>query len=658
MNLTSVKDWTEVRGALREHGHDFWASCLAHATPLEMADKLQTMRVDGDLFASEAFTDAYVAPSGDVKADLNALIDEFGLGLRRKRARSGSEPGCVVVLVSRDGPSALKRRRMDLPSDDRALSTEERLRRTKLRFEVVSSDQLSSRIEESKADFWLTAYTGADTEACKKKVITMQVDGVPVAERFSRCLLATARNCQEATDRLCGVHGLGGRKSAVRSKPEPGCLALLLRGGGAEASMANSDDEGNSSTSASSGSSSGSSSSSNSSDSEPASSQEEWMTGLAEELFGMECKDHDGPLLPLLPLAFDDPPPREKPRKAPAKPSPPRALPAPAQTLALALPAAREASRSEQAPALREEEQQEEEEEIEGTMRHGRWGELKRLGLTCVALDDWTEVCSILPDLGHDFWVGCVGCSAMDEVAAYLSSMKVEDHPVVGTFTHCYVAKSRDVKADLASVIDEFGLGLRKQRSHCTGTSGHVYLLACRKGPSALAGERAKLEAFDRKLSTEERVRRTHLQFEASTVQAMSQQARRNLGSFCATAFTGANFEACKRRVMTFELQGVPAAAGFARCLIAEVPNCREATQRLEREAGIGCRRSSVRSSRAAGCVALLMPKPFAERAARTAAAAGSGLGAQGKPDSRPQASPSRTGMQALPEPAPRKRKP
>jgi len=636
LNLVLVKDWKEVRGMLREQGHDFWASCLSHTTPMEMADRFQTMRVDGEVLAQEAFTHAYVAESGDVRADLNALIDEFGLGLRRKRARSGNEPGCVFVLASRGQPSGIKRRRTNLSATDKTLSTEERLRRTKMRFEVVSADQLGVQMSQSKADFWLTAYTGLDKEACKRKVVALQVEGAPAAERFARCLVAESRNCQEVTDRLCGLHGLGSRKTTVRSKPEPGCLALLLAGDGKPDAGAESDSDSDSSSSASADGTTAGGSGSSSSSSSPSSQGS--LADLAEELFGTDCKEgeNDGPILPLLPLALED----EPAEKAPEKPAPAQRLPAPAprpsapaprppapaprqpapppQQLALPAPRVAEAAGSESASPSKAKE------EKEGTMRHGRWAELATLGLTCVALDDWTEVSAILPELGHDFWVGSLGCARMDEVADMLFSMKLEEHPVVGSFTHCYVARSKDQKADVGSVIDEFGLGLRKRRSQGDAAPGHVFLLACHGGTSALAQERAKLAGVDKKLSTEERVRRTHVRFEPSSLQTMVQQARRNQGSFCLTAFSGADLEACKRRAVTFDFQGEPAVLRFARCLLVEVRDCKAATEQLEREAGLGLRRSKVRSHGTPGCLALFMPESALEAARRSASSVGS----------------------------------
>merc|ERR550532_2130944 len=99
------------------------------------------MRVE-DHLAIEVFSHCYVAQSVDVKRDVNAVIDKFGLGLRKKRVNSQPSAGCVFVLVNHGGPSSIMQKRAVLPAHDRKLSTEERVKRTSLRFEVVDMKQL------------------------------------------------------------------------------------------------------------------------------------------------------------------------------------------------------------------------------------------------------------------------------------------------------------------------------------------------------------------------------------------------------------------------------------------------------------------------------------------------------------------------------------
>mmetsp|Transcript_105681 Transcript_105681/g.298688 ORF Transcript_105681/g.298688 Transcript_105681/m.298688 type:complete len:436 (+) Transcript_105681:241-1548(+) len=288
-----------------------------------------------------------------------------------------------------------------------------------------------------------------------------------------------------------------------------------------------------------------------------------------------------GPILPLLPLAVAKDVPAVEQAPQPAK-----AAPAPGP---LALSTAQD-SHDTGSGALE---------------RQGKWASLS---LTCVELDDWTEVCNVLPEHGSDFFVSSVACARFDDVADRLLTMRVEEHLVTEVFTHCYIAKSEDLKADVNAVIDDFGLGLRRARSMSAPGRGFVLVLVSEGAPSLLYMKHSEYEAHDKKLSTEERVRRTQLHFEASNMTTISQQARRNQGSFCLTCYTGVDLETCKRRVVTMEMDGVPINERFSRCLIVETRNCQEATNLINTQAGTGCKKSKVKSKPAPGCVVLLLP--------------------------------------------------
>lgn len=351
------------------------------------------------------------------------------------------------------------------------------------------------------------------------------------------------------------------------------------------------------------------------------------MEDLALELFGELSAD--GSPLPLLPIAIETTPEKPKaPAKLPPEPAP-VAKPSASTELALLTPAKRKAEGSssstsppakrgreeeETALALLEEDQQEgvPSGAYEGTLNYGRWKELAKMGLTCVALEDWTEVCHIMPDLGHDFYLGFMNCERLGEVADRLVGLSVGGHSAVGTFTHCFLARTEDGQADINSVIDEFGLGLRKRKAIEAGEQGHVYLLAVSSGRSAVAKTRARLAPDDKKLSREERCRRSHIEFELSNTKAIATEARRNQGSFLLTSFANVDYEACKKCVISFSLKG-KAMQAFQRCLIMPVPDCRKATQQMEHQAGQGCRRTKVKSANAPGCLVMFLP---AKRAA------------------------------------------
>merc|ERR1719464_1985758 len=76
-------------------------------------------------------------------------------------------------------------------------------------------------------------------------------------------------------------------------------------------------------------------------------------------------------------------------------------------------------------------------------------------------------------------------------------------------FSHCFYRGSHDIKTAADAITDKVGLGLRKCRVRSKNVSGCVFILINKNGESALSKQRAELSADDRKLSTEERLRRT-----------------------------------------------------------------------------------------------------------------------------------------------------
>lgn len=224
--LRSHEDFAAV---LQDRGHDFWVSALASVGMDEFEERVQSTTV-GTTLASDVFTDCYYAWSRNIKADADAVIQRFGLGLRKTRVRSKDLPGTVFVLVNKNGPTQLMEERADLHDTDTRLSAEERLRRTTMQMRSCTLAQMMREGLRNK-EFWLTAMTGIlDEEDAKKKVVTMTVDGKPSTERFTACLLSQSSNiygdCTNFTQRC----GLGLRRSAVRAKSEPGFLALLMSG--------------------------------------------------------------------------------------------------------------------------------------------------------------------------------------------------------------------------------------------------------------------------------------------------------------------------------------------------------------------------------------------------------------------------------------------
>jgi len=221
-----VPSFMGLRGVLQNRGHDFWIGCLAGATEWELPEKVGSVQVDREL-AEDAFSHCYYQASKDIGSDTHAIISEFGLGLRRKTTRSQSVPGCIYALVSNDGPSLLSKRRATLSSIDTKLSAEERLRRSQLQFAKGSESDLRREAEANRGRFWITAYSDIDAETTKKRIITAKVEGRYTSELFTHCLLHETRDCFAVTERFSMLCGLGLRSVSVRSRPGPGCVALL-----------------------------------------------------------------------------------------------------------------------------------------------------------------------------------------------------------------------------------------------------------------------------------------------------------------------------------------------------------------------------------------------------------------------------------------------
>jgi len=243
MKCVKLADWSEIRDVLMDRKHDFWLSCMQGITELEFPQRIATTRVE-NLLAPDVFTHCFVARCKDIKAAANALTTEFGLGLRRKRVTSAEGmAGCVFALVSDSGPTQLALRHDEIAASATAasssasflacsskLSSEERVRRSKLQFQVVGYSELMSAAAMASQfrGFWLTAFQNVQAEECKKRVVTTRVKDELLETRFASCLLFEAADCHVVTERLTDLHGLGQREQRVRATRGPGCLALLI----------------------------------------------------------------------------------------------------------------------------------------------------------------------------------------------------------------------------------------------------------------------------------------------------------------------------------------------------------------------------------------------------------------------------------------------
>lgn len=173
-------------------------------------------------------------------------------------------------------------------------------------------------------------------------------------------------------------------------------------------------------------------------------------------------------------------------------------------------------------------------------------------------------------------------------------------------FTDCYLMESADAKLDADSLMDEVGLGLRKSKVKVKNLYGVIFAFVDNRGPSVLMAERADLSAGDRKLSTEERLRRTTMEMTVTCMDLVKSELKRaSKLSFWVTAWQGCSGEEAKKKAVAADMEGRKAVERFERCFLVEVPCCSLACLQLTSIFGLGQRKQMPRAREAPGAVAV-----------------------------------------------------
>lgn len=217
------------------------------------------------------------------------------------------------------------------------------------------------------------------------------------------------------------------------------------------------------------------------------------------------------------------------------------------------------------------------------------------------------EIASIVRRHGNDHWIGTLAGDDPYDVEQKLTTMQVRSSRASEVFTHCYILRCDDIKDSANNLVDEFGLGLRHSRSHSAAVSGCLYLLVNVDGPTVLLKEAENLGSTDRKLSAEQRLRKTPIHFEEASLAKFSEVASAHKAKFWLTAFSGVDVDMCKKRVCTTAIEGDPVEEHFRCCYILPTDNCKDTTTRIEAAFGVGARRGAVRARHESGCVILLL---------------------------------------------------
>jgi len=202
-------------------------------------------------------------------------------------------------------------------------------------------------------------------------------------------------------------------------------------------------------------------------------------------------------------------------------------------------------------------------------------------------------------------FVGVIASCSADKIRM----ARVEDELIGDTFTECMVISVNDVKEVCNTITDRHGLGLRKTRVKSDARPGCVYVCVNEHGPTTIFKNREGLDSSDRRLSTEERVRRTSLQMKVVGENILSAAFAHacNKRTAWLTAVQLVDAEECKKRIVVTTIDGMLAEETFECALIAEVPNCWQSTERLTNKHGLGSRTSKVRSKHEHGCVVLFL---------------------------------------------------
>merc|ERR1719276_734307 len=127
--------------------------------------------------------------------------------------------------------------------------------------------------------------------------------------------------------------------------------------------------------------------------------------------------------------------------------------------------------------------------------------------LKCVQVKNASAFVEYVKDRNNDFWLSSLADVTTDVMVDRLRTFRVENVIASELFTTCYYAASKDIKTDTDTVIDVVGLGLRKGKVRSKSVPGCAFVFVSDGAPSVLHQARATLDATDKRLPAEERVR-------------------------------------------------------------------------------------------------------------------------------------------------------
>lgn len=256
------------------------------------------------------------------------------------------------------------------------------------------------------------------------------------------------------------------------------------------------------------------------------------------------------------------------------------------------------------------------------------------------------ELTAVLQGRGRDFWVTFL-TGDFQVCKDRLPKMRVSSsssEPVYAheVFTHVFLAPAPSAKAAGNRLLESFGLGLRQKMLLGGERKGFVIVFVNNAGESSLAQATRTAKMHDRGSSVEDRLNRTHLAFADVPVAGLDPAADESRGAFLLTCVSDRGLQECRRHIVTSQWHD-----SFRRCLIAQVPDCKSATECFCAKHGLGLRNTAVRARSRPGCLVLLLDRrsaPAAPVPAEAAACvphlhdAGAGSGPRRAPEPPPPA--------------------
>lgn len=208
-----------------------------------------------------------------------------------------------------------------------------------------------------------------------------------------------------------------------------------------------------------------------------------------------------------------------------------------------------------------------------------------------IPVDYLAEFDRVLKNRRHDFWVSSLVGIEPAEMYDRMKTYRVEDRLAHEIFSHCFFMESQDVKRDADSLLDKFGLGLRKVKIRSKNAPGCIFAFINESGMTTLRKQRLQLADDDTRLSAEERVRRTSMLLTVTTMESVLAAAKQTK-KFWVASWSDIDVEDAKKKAVCAIFEGLCCTQRFSECLLVEVSDLSGAGNQLRNKCGMGLRKA------------------------------------------------------------------